>query len=131
MFDHIGIFVSDPRRSIPFYEHCLAPLGITVAQRQPELNAAIFSAAPEFPFLWVGPADGDYHGTPLSPSVQRPMHLAFKAPTRQAVNDFYALALAHGGRDNGAPEDCGNGYYAAYVLDPDGNNIEAGLRYEV
>jgi hypothetical protein len=47
------------------------------------------------------------------------------------VNDFYALALAHGGRDNGAPEDCGNGYYAAYVLDPDGNNIEAGLRYEV
>jgi catechol 2,3-dioxygenase-like lactoylglutathione lyase family enzyme len=128
MFDHIGIFVSDAPRSIAFYEVCLAPLGITIAQRQPEWGAAIFSGASEFPFLWVGPAQGDYHGTPLSPSERRPLHLAFIAPSRQAVDEFHALALAHGGTDNGAPEDCGNGYYAAYVLDPDGNNIEAGIR---
>src|SRR5438067_719834 len=50
MFDHIGIFVSDSRRSIAFYERCLAPLDITIAQRQPELDAAIFSGASEFPF---------------------------------------------------------------------------------
>jgi len=127
MFDHIGIFASDSQRSIAFFERCLAPLGITVVQRQPEFEAAIFSGASEFPFLWVGPAKGDYHGTPLSPSMHRPMHLAFRAPSRQAVDEFHALALAHGGKDNGAPEDCG-GYYAAYVLDPDGNNIEAGIR---
>jgi catechol 2,3-dioxygenase-like lactoylglutathione lyase family enzyme len=72
MFDHIGIFVSDPRRSIAFYEHCLKPLGITIVERQPEIDAAIFSGASEFPFLWVGPARGDYHGTPLSPSLHRP-----------------------------------------------------------
>lgn len=127
MFDHIGIFVSDSERGIAFFERCLAPLGITLAERQPEWGAAIFSGAAEFPFLWVGPARGDYYGKPLSPEVHRPMHLAFKAPSRQAVDEFYALALAHGGRDNGAPEEEG-GYYAAYVLDPDGNNIEAGIR---
>ncbi|MDB6007382.1 MAG: hypothetical protein JWR15_4369 [Prosthecobacter sp.] len=43
------------------------------------------------------------------------------------MEEFYAQALAHGGTDNGAPEDSGDGYYAAYVLDPDGNNIEAGI----
>lgn len=127
MFDHIGIFVSDSERSIAFYESCLAPLGITIAQRQPDWGAAIFSGVAEFPFLWVGPAQGDYHGTPLSPAAQRPLHLSFVAPSRQAVDEFYTLALAHGGRDNGAPEDC-SGYYAAYVLDFDGNNIEAGIR---
>ncbi|WP_397381250.1 VOC family protein [Prosthecobacter sp.] len=127
MFDHLGIFVSDSARSIAFFERCLAPLGITIAQRQPEWEAAIFSGAAEFPFLWVGPARGDYYGKPLSPAVHRPLHLAFKAPSKQAVDEFYAQALAHGGTDNGAPEDDG-GYYAAYVLDPDGNNIEAGIR---
>jgi catechol 2,3-dioxygenase-like lactoylglutathione lyase family enzyme len=128
MFDHIGIFVSDPLRSIPFYERCLAPLGINVVQRQPELDAVLLSGGAEFPFLWIGAARGDYHGTPLSPAVHRPLHLAFVAPSAQAVDEFYAAGLTHGGRDNGAPEDCGNGYYAAYLLDPDGNNIEAGIR---
>lgn len=128
MFDHIGIFVSDPSRSIPFYEHCLAPLGITIVQRQLHLEAAIFSGPSEFPFLWVGPARGDYHGTSLSPEVHRPFHFAFIAPSIEAVNAFYTAGISHGGRDNGAPEDCGDGYYAAYLIDPDGNNIEAGIR---
>jgi catechol 2,3-dioxygenase-like lactoylglutathione lyase family enzyme len=128
MFDHTGIFVSDPQKSIPFFEACLAPLGIEIRERQPELGAVIFSGSKEFPFLWVGPASGDYHGTPLSPTTHRPFHLAFIAPSRQAVDEFHAIGLKHGGRDNGAPEDCGGGYYAAYLLDPDGNNIEAGMR---
>ena len=128
MFDHIGIFVSDPQRSISFYELCLAPLGITIVERQPDLGAVIFAGASEFPFLWIGPASGEYHGTSLSPTTHRPFHLALIAPNRQAVDEFYALGLQNGGRDNGSPEDCGNGYYAAYLLDPDGNNIEAGVR---
>ena len=128
MFDHVGLFVSDPARSIPFFESCLAPLGITVVQRQPELEAVLFSGAAEFPFLWVGPARGDYYGTPLSPGVHRPLHFAFIAPSTEAVDAFYAAGIQHGGRDNGAPEDCGDGYYAAYLIDPDGNNIEAGIR---
>jgi len=120
--------VSDAQRSIVFYERCLAPLGITVVQRQPEFGAAIFAGSSEFPFLWVGPAEGDYYGTSLTPSVHRPLHMAFVAPSRQAVDEFHALSLLHGGTDNGTPEDEGNGYYAAYVLDPDGNNVEAGFR---
>jgi catechol 2,3-dioxygenase-like lactoylglutathione lyase family enzyme len=128
MFDHIGIFVSDPLKSIAFYEACLAPLGITITQRQPEWGSVIFSGAADFPFLWVGPARGDYHGTALSPEVHRPLHLAFVAPSMAAVDAFYAAGIEKGGRDNGAPEDCGDGYYAAYLIDPDGNNIEAGIR---
>jgi catechol 2,3-dioxygenase-like lactoylglutathione lyase family enzyme len=128
MFDHIGFCVSDPAKSIPFYENCLAPLGITISERQPEHHAVLFSGAAEFPFIWMGPATGEYYGTALSPSVRRPIHLAFKAPSKEAVDQFYAAGLQYGGRDNGAPEDCGNGYYAAYLLDPDGNNIEAGVR---
>ncbi len=97
-------------------------------QRQPEFEAVIFAGSAEFPFLWIGPARGDYHGTALSASMHRPFHLAFVAPNRAAVEEFYALGLKNGGRDNGPPEDCGDGYYAAYLFDPDGNNIEAGVR---
>ena len=130
MFDHLGVFVTDFEKSISFYEACLAPLGIRIYQRQPEFSAVVFSGEPDLPFLWMGavPKDGDYHGTPVSREVDRPMHLSFIAPSEESVNEFYRLGLEHGGRDNGAPEDCGGGYYAAYLLDPDGNNIEAGIR---
>jgi len=53
------------------------------------------------------------------------MHLAFKAPSKSAVEEFYRIGLENGGRDNGAPDVCGNGVYGAYLLDPDGNNVEA------
>lgn len=128
MFDHVGIFVSDTARSFLFYERCLEPLGIRIVERQTEWGSVIFAGAAEFPFLWMGPASGDYHGTPLSPTERRPVHLAFVAPSKEAVDSFHAAGLAHGGRDNGAPEDCGGGYYAAYLIDPDGNNVEAGVR---
>lgn len=128
MFDHIGIFVTDPEISIPFYEACLMPLGIKVAQKQPEFGAVILSKESAYPFLWIGPATGNYYGTELSENKHRPIHLAFQAPSIQSVKDFYQIGLEKGGRDNGAPEDCGGGYFAAYLLDPDGNNIEAGIR---
>lgn len=128
MFDHIGIFVSDSEQSIAFYEKCLAPLGVKIYQRQPQFGAAIFSGEPNFPFLWVGPAKGDYYGKGLNPQTHRPMHIAFKAPSIEAVREFHRLGLENGGKDNGAPEDCGGNYFAAYLLDLDGNNIEAGIR---
>jgi catechol 2,3-dioxygenase-like lactoylglutathione lyase family enzyme len=130
MFDHVGIFVTRPERSIPFLEACLAPLGIAVRERLPEIGAVIFYGEKEFPFLFVGPAKGSYYGTDLEQPGFKPMHLSFVAPSVEAVDAFYRLGLQNGGRDNGAPEDDG-GYYAAYLLDPDGNNIEAGIRTPV
>ena len=130
MFDHIGLFVSDFERSVDLYEACFAPLGIKVYQRQPQFGAVIFSGDPDFPFLWVGtaPEEGDYHGTELRRDKHRPMHIALKAPSEEAVREFHRLALEHGGRCNGEPEDCRGGYFGAYILDFDGNNIEAGIR---
>jgi predicted lactoylglutathione lyase len=77
------------------------------------------------PFLWIGPAGGTYYGTDVKISERRPLHLAFKAPSRSAVEEFYRIGLENGGKDNGAPGVCGQGVYGAYLLDPDGNNIEA------
>ncbi|MDF1756480.1 MAG: VOC family protein [Verrucomicrobiales bacterium] len=130
MFDHIGIFVTDFEKSVSFYEACLGPLGIKIYQRQPEFSAVVFAGDADCSFLWMGavPEGGDYHGTPVSREEHRPMHLSFIASSEDSVNEFYRLGLKHGGRDNGAPEYCGYGYYAAYLLDPDGNNIEAGIR---
>jgi len=132
MFDHIGLFVSDFERSIALYETCFKPLGIKVYQRQPEFGAAIFSGDTTFPFLWIGtaPESGDYHGTELRRDKNRPIHIALKAPTLEAVKEFYRIGIENGGRCNGAPEDCGDGYFAAFLLDLDGNNIEAGIRTE-
>lgn len=130
MFDHVGIFVSDFERSVTLYEACLQPLGIKIYQRQPEFGAVIFSGEPNFPFLWVGTAQegSDYYGTKLSQNQNRPLHIALKAPSIDAVKEFHKLALENGAKCNGIPEDCGGNYFAAYILDSDGNNIEAGIR---
>lgn len=125
MFDHVGLFVSDSARSFPFYEAALAPLGIVVRERQKAWGSIVMTGEQRLPFLWMGPAGGDYHGTPVRVEERRPMHLAFQASSKEAVQAFYHAGLAKGGRDNGAPEDCGRGIYAAYLLDPDGNNVEA------
>ena len=129
MFDHVGIFVSDTTRSFPFYEAALAPLGIAVRERQKQWGSIVMTG-PNFrpPFLWIGPAGGTYHGTEVKLTDRRPLHLAFQAPSKAAVDEFHQAGLANGGRDNGAPEDCGRGAYGAYLLDPDGNNIEAIFR---
>jgi catechol 2,3-dioxygenase-like lactoylglutathione lyase family enzyme len=125
MFDHIGIFVSDTKRSFPFFEKALAPLGILVRERQRKWGSIVMSSEEWPPFLWIGPAGGNYHGTEVSVSERRPLHLAFKAPSKSAVEEFYRIGLENGGRDNGSPAICGEGVYGAYLLDPDGNNIEA------
>jgi catechol 2,3-dioxygenase-like lactoylglutathione lyase family enzyme len=122
MLDHTGLHVSDPRRSRAFYEKALAPLGYTVLREIPTQftgGKVVFGlgVAPK-PDFWVA------EGTPESPRS----HIAFRAESRAVVDAFHAAALAAGGKDNGAPglrPHYHEHYYGAFVLDPDGHNIEA------
>lgn len=128
MFDHFGLSVTDMSVSLPFYEACLAPLGFTITERQPQFDAVIFTRdGGEFPFIWLGAAHAtwwrDDHEVGKSP-----VHFAFPAASRSAVDAFHARGLATGGKDQGAPGVRHGGWYAAYLLDPDGNNVEAGIR---
>lgn len=122
MLDHIGIVVADLSRSKVFYSSVLSPLSVvlimelTAAQTGGDAHAG-FGAGGK-PFFWI--ASG------RRPSG--PAHVAFTAPLRSDVDAFYRAALAAGGRDNGAPglrPHYHASYYGAFVLDPDGNNIEA------
>ena len=121
MLDHAGFPVSDYARSKAFYLQALAPLGyalvMEVQQHENDAPAAGFGANGK-PDLWIGGEGG----------VQRPIHIAIAAQNRAAVDAFYRAAIAAGGKDNGAPglrPHYHPNYYAAFVLDPDGHNIEA------
>jgi catechol 2,3-dioxygenase-like lactoylglutathione lyase family enzyme len=116
MLDHLGIAVEDFERSKAFYQQALAPLGIELLM-EPIPGIAGFGEDQK-PYFWIGDRD-----TP-----QTGIHVAFEVPTRELVDAFHAAALAAGGTDNGAPgvrELYHPQYYGAYVLDPDGNNVEA------
>jgi catechol 2,3-dioxygenase-like lactoylglutathione lyase family enzyme len=122
MIDHTGIVVRDPAKSRRFYEVALAPLGYTVLMEvPPEHTGGMvvlgYGVAPK-PDFWVR------QGIPNQPHV----HIAFSAANRDQVDAFYRAALAAGGRDNGPPgprPHYHRGYYGAFVLDPDGHNVEA------
>ncbi|PLS24680.1 VOC family protein [Bifidobacterium imperatoris] len=119
MLDHITLHVQNIERSITFYEKALAPLGyIAKAHHEPTIGFGVNDGTPHSDF-YVSPMDD----TPTSPVT----HIAFLAPNREAVQAFYQAALAAGGQGNGAPgpRPYHPGYYSAFVLDPDGNNIEA------
>ena len=122
MFDHIGFSTPGLKRARAFYEAALAPLGITCLM---EITAEMtggqyagFGFGKERPQFWIG--SGPAH----APGI----HMAFAAETRGLVDAFHRAALAAGGRDNGAPglrPHYHPDYYGAFVLDPDGHNIEA------
>jgi catechol 2,3-dioxygenase-like lactoylglutathione lyase family enzyme len=122
MIDHTGVSVSDPVKSQRFYDGTLATLGYSLLMRVPVehtggLVVLGYGIAPK-PDFWVA------QGTPNHP----PIHIAFRADTRAHVDAFYKAALAAGGRDNGPPgprPHYHEKYYGAFVLDPDGHNIEA------
>ena len=117
MIDHVGFGVTDYQRSKAFYEQALAPLGIALLM-EPVAAAAGFGKDGK-PFFWV-----ETRG-PASPGA---VHVAFAAADRATVDAFHAAAVAAGGTDNGAPGVRAiyhPNYYGAYVLDPDGNNVEA------
>jgi catechol 2,3-dioxygenase-like lactoylglutathione lyase family enzyme len=121
MIDHTGLNVSDFRKSRAFYVAALAPLGYEVLMDLPPSIAPQGAAGlgvPAKPDFWV--AGGE-------PNVP-PLHVAFRARDRAQVDAFYRAAMAAGGRDNGAPSIRAHyhpNYYGAFVLDPDGHNIEA------
>jgi catechol 2,3-dioxygenase-like lactoylglutathione lyase family enzyme len=117
MLDHVGFAVSDYERSKAFYAEALAPLGLTLLM-EPVAQAAGFGKDGK-PFFWI-----ESHGG----AVTGRLHIAFAAADRATVDAFHAAALAAGATDNGAPgkrEIYHPHYYGAYVLDPDGHNIEA------
>ena len=116
--DHVKLPITDVEASRSFYSAALAPLGFKL----------VYHAEVELGF---GRGDGGDDNEPLGllagdpPSVRT--HIAFTASSTAEVDEFHAAALAAGGRDNGAPGErpYGGYYYAAFVLDPDGHNIEA------
>jgi catechol 2,3-dioxygenase-like lactoylglutathione lyase family enzyme len=122
MIDHTGLTVTDFAVSKAFYEAALAPLGYGVLMAFSEGHhhvAGLGETATRKPDFWI------HNG----PETQSPnMHIAFAAKDRATVDAFYRAALAAGGRDNGAPglrPHYHADYYGAFVLDPDGHNIEA------
>lgn len=121
MIDHLGVVVRDYARSKAFYAQALAPTGHA---RVVEMKGALAGGKDTAGFchedgsdLWIS------EGEP-----SRPIHLAFRVASRAAVHAFHEAALAAGGTDNGAPglrSQYHAHYYAAFVLDPDGHNLEA------
>ncbi len=123
MLDHVTIGVTDLARAQAFYDRALAPLGIAQLYRD-GANALGYGAAPRA-FFWIGLRADAAIG------VATGAHIAFAASDRATVDAFHAAALAAGGRDNGAPGVRAHyhpNYYGAFVLDPDGHNIEAVCR---
>jgi catechol 2,3-dioxygenase-like lactoylglutathione lyase family enzyme len=124
MIDHMGFSVADYARSKDFYAKALAPLGYRlvreVQQNENDNLAAGFGTNGRADF-WIGGEGG----------LNRRMNVALAADNRAAVDAFYRAALAAGGRDNGAPgprPQYHPDYYGAFVLDPDGHNVEAVCR---
>lgn len=122
MLDHIGLTVADYDRSRAFFDAALKPLGVSVMMEvtaeQTGGHAHCGYGAEMKPFFWFGT------GGPPTAGV----HVAFTAKDRATVDAFYAAAMAAGGRDNGPPGIRAHyhpTYYGAFVLDPDGHNVEA------
>jgi catechol 2,3-dioxygenase-like lactoylglutathione lyase family enzyme len=116
MLDHVTIGVGDVQRSKQFYNKALRPLGIECLYTEGESFAGY--GANRKAFFWIG----------LRSQPQTGAHIAFTSQDRETVDAFYAEALAAGGRDNGPPglrPHYHANYYGAFILDPDGHNIEA------
>lgn len=115
MIDHVALNVKDKAKSKAFYEQALTPLGYATVMDFPEGTGLGPQGKPVF---WIARRD------PVSAGA----HVAFHCKNRQAVDAFYEAAIAAGGQDNGKPgirAQYHPSYYGAFVLDPDGNNVEA------
>jgi len=115
MFDHVGFGVSDYAASKAFFLTALHPLGVAVVMEGP---FGVGLGPSGKPALWM-------YQTDAKPA---PLHLAFAAETREQVDAFYRAAIEAGGKDNGAPglrPQYHANYYGAFVIGPDGHNVEA------
>jgi catechol 2,3-dioxygenase-like lactoylglutathione lyase family enzyme len=122
MIDHLSVVVSDYARSKAFYLQALAPTGHSRLIELPATHSGQKESAgfchTDGSDFWIGQGD----------AIRPPIHIAFRVSSRAAVDAFYEAAIAAGGKDNGAPglrPHYHPDYYGAYVLDPDGHNIEA------
>ncbi|MGO8908350.1 MAG: VOC family protein [Bradyrhizobium sp.] len=116
MYDHIGLKVGDLDASVRFYTAALAPLGYVLCSRDD--SGAGFGPKGE-PALWLY-----VHKGPIGAGA----HIAFRAPDHAAIRKFHADGVKAGGRDNGGAgprADYSPTYFAAFLIDPDGNNVEA------
>lgn len=121
MLDHVGILVADWNKAKAFYDAAFAPLGITLLNLEPEQFTGGVKVG------GYGRTKPDYWLT-QSTETGPGRHYAFSANSRAEVDAFHAAAVAAGGKDNGAPgprPHYHENYYGAFVIDPDGNNIEA------
>jgi catechol 2,3-dioxygenase-like lactoylglutathione lyase family enzyme len=117
MFDHVKFGVSDYETSKAFFLHALRPLGVTVATEWPPNGVELSQPGGKVSLCIYQSAEKPAH-----------LHLAFAAANRRQVDDFHRAALQAGAKDNGAPglrPQYGPTYYAAFVIGPDGHNIEA------
>jgi catechol 2,3-dioxygenase-like lactoylglutathione lyase family enzyme len=128
MLDHTGIVVTDLPKARNFYEAVAKALGLSIDT--PSKDFFILGKGPgQIPYLWIGTLRPSYWIEESRAGINQ-MHVAFAAKDTAAVDEFYRAALSAGGRDNGkpGPRQGGDQYYGAFVLDPDGNNIEAVAR---
>ena len=117
--DHVAISTADYAVSLAFYEKALAPLGIKTVMKFEGEEGYVAGLGSGDPFLWIGDGGKLTGGR---------VHIALSAKSRAEVDAFYAAAIAAGGKDNGPPglrPHYHATYYAAFVFDPDGHNIEA------
>jgi catechol 2,3-dioxygenase-like lactoylglutathione lyase family enzyme len=117
MYDHIGLRVHDLAASIAFYQAALAPFGYELCSRD---DTSAGFGRPNDPALWL-------YATPRTGAASA-VHVAFRATDRAMVDRFHQRGAAAGGRDHGKPglrTDYAPTYYAAFLVDPDGNNVEA------
>jgi catechol 2,3-dioxygenase-like lactoylglutathione lyase family enzyme len=122
--DHVNLTVSDYARARAFYEKALAPLGITKIMEAGEACGFGRDGKPDF---WVGGGPASYQKAEHLKLIT-PTHIAFSARTREQVDAFYKAAIAAGAKDFGGPglrPEYHPKYYGAFVLDPDGNDVEA------
>jgi catechol 2,3-dioxygenase-like lactoylglutathione lyase family enzyme len=128
MLDHTGFVVTDLAKARRFYDAIAKPLGLMTVDNGPQAFL-LGRSLEEYPYLWIGTLRPSYWVAGSRAGINQ-MHVAFRASTQHAVVDFYRTALSAGGSDNGkpGPREGVKDYYGAFVLDPDGNNIEACFR---
>ena len=130
MFDHVGVVFDDLNRSGALYRAILHEIGIKLMEDHTQPDGTgwlVFSSgAAQAPFFVVAAGRPSFW-TEGSVPAKSPVHVAFRAPSRNAVDNFHAVGLRQGATDNGKPGIRRGRYYCAFLLDYDGNNIEAGV----
>jgi catechol 2,3-dioxygenase-like lactoylglutathione lyase family enzyme len=130
VFDHLGIVFRDLTAARAFYTKVLEQIGIKLMEDHTQPDGTgwlVFSdGAGEAPFFVVAAGRPSFWNA-ASAAAQSPAHIAFRAPSREAVDNFHAAGLRCGATDNGRPGVRRGRYYCAFLIDLDGNNIEAGI----